>query len=107
MTDILYPRPPYLKHKMPNEKEKEDIIIKKGEMLYEELGELGRRESSVREIPLESYVYAYMKLIHSSYKYVIDTHLHDKKMGPRLDNLQNNFNLVMRDLWSYYNDKEK
>lgn len=48
MTDILYPRPPYLKHKMPNEKEKEDIIIKKGEMLYEELGELGRRESSVK-----------------------------------------------------------
>ena len=25
---------------MPNEKEKEDIIIKKGEMLYEELGDL-------------------------------------------------------------------
>jgi len=25
---------------MPNEKETEDIIIKKGEMLYEELGEL-------------------------------------------------------------------
>jgi hypothetical protein len=55
----------YLRHKVPNEKETEDIIIKKGEILYEELGELGRRESSVREIPLESYVYAYMKLIHS------------------------------------------
>ena len=58
MTEILYPRLPYLKHKMPNEKETEDIIIKKGEMLYEELGELGRRESSVREIPVEAYVYA-------------------------------------------------
>lgn len=46
MTDILYPRPPYLKHKMPNEKEKEDIIIKKGEMLYEELGELDSKSSS-------------------------------------------------------------
>jgi hypothetical protein len=51
-------------------------------MLYEELGERGRRESSVREIPLEAYVYAYMKLIHSSCKYVIDTHLHDKKCTP-------------------------
>jgi hypothetical protein len=91
---------------MSNEKELEDIIIKKGEIVYKELEERGRREISVRDIPLESYVYAYMKLIHNSYKYVIDTHLRDKKMGPRLDNLQNNFNLVMKNLWSYYNDKK-
>jgi hypothetical protein len=92
---------------MSNEEELEDIIIKKGEILYKELDERGRRESSARDIPLESYIYAYMKEIHSLYKYVIDTHLHDKRMGSRLDNLQNNFNIVIKDLWSYYNDKRK
>ena len=92
---------------MSNDEELEDTIVKKGEILYKELDERGRRESSARDIPLESYVYAYMKEIHNLYKYVIDTHLHDKKMGLRLDNLQNNFNLVMKDSWSYYNDKKK
>ena len=74
-----------------------DIIIKRGEISYKKLNELERGESSVRNIPLESYVYAYLKLIHNSYRYVIDTHLQEK-MGPMLDNLQNKFNLVMKDL---------
>lgn len=92
---------------MTNQEEIENIIIKKGEVLYKELEERGRRESSTRDIPLESYVYAYLKQINSLYKYVIDTHIQDMNMGPRLDNLQNNFNIVMKDLWSYYNDKKK
>lgn len=92
---------------MTNQEEIENIIIKKGEVLYKELEERGRRESSTRDIPLESYVYAYLKQINSLYKYVIDTHIQDTNMGPRLDNLQNNFNIVMKDLWSYYNDKSK
>ena len=95
---------------MSNKNEREileEIIINKGEIVYKELEERERRESSARDIPLESYVYAYLKAIDSSYRHVIDTHLEDKRLGPRLDGLQDNFNVVMKDLWSYYNDKKK
>ena len=96
------------RHKMSNKKETlEEIIINKGETVYKELEELERRESTARDIPVESYVYAYLKAIDSSYRYLIDTHLDDKRMGPRLDSLQNRLKLVMEDLWSYYNDKKK
>lgn len=94
--------------KMSNEKETpEEIIINKGEIVYKELEERERHESTARDIPIESYVYAYLKAIDSAYKYLIDTHLHDKTMGPRLDGLKGSFNLVMEDLRSYYNEKEK
>ena len=93
---------------MSNKKETpEEIIINKGEIVYKELEERERRESTAKDIPIESYVYAYLKAIDSAYKYLIDIHLHDKTMGPRLDGLQSSFNLVMEDLRSYYNDKEK
>ena len=93
---------------MSNEKETlEEIIINKGEIVYEELEERERSESSARDIPLESYVYAYLKAIDSSYRHVIDTHVDGKRVGPRLDGLRDNFNLVIDDLWSYYNDKKK
>ena len=101
------------RHKMSNEKETrnektpEEIIISKGEIVYEELEERERSESSARDIPLESYVYAYLKAIDSSYRHVIDTHVDGKRVGPRLDGLRDNFNLVIDDLWSYYNDKKK
>ncbi|MPZ08348.1 MAG: hypothetical protein GEU26_18365 [Nitrososphaeraceae archaeon] len=96
------------RHKMSNEKETpEEIIINKGEIVYKELEERERRESTAKDIPIESYVYAYLKAVDSAYKYLIDTHLHDKIMGPRLDGLKDSFNLVMEDLWSYHNDKEK
>ena len=96
------------RHNMSNEKETlEEIIINKGEIVYKELEERERRESSTRDIPLESYVYAYLKAIDSSYRYLIDTHLDDNRMGPRLDSLQNRLKLVMEDLWSYYNGKKK
>ena len=98
MTDILYPRLPYLKHKMPNEKETEDIIIKKGEMLYEELGELGRRVSSVKGDTIRIIRIR----IHETDSQFIQKTLFIltftiKKWVQRLDNLQNNFNLVMKD----------
>ncbi len=94
--------------KMSNEKETpEEIIINRGEIVYKELEEREGHESTARDIPIESYVYAYLKAIDSAYKYLIDTHLHDKTMGPRLDGLKDRFNLVIEDLWSYYNDKEK
>jgi hypothetical protein len=96
------------RHKMSNKKETpEEIIINKGEIVYKELEEREGRESTARDIPIESYVYAYLKAIDNAYKYLIDTHIHDKIMGPRLDGLKDSFNLVMEDLWSYYNDKEK
>jgi hypothetical protein len=91
----------------PNEKTPEEIIINKGEIVYKELEERERRESTAKDIPVESYVYAYLKAIDSSYRYLIDSHLDDKRMGPRLDSLQNRLKLVMEDLWSYYNDKKK
>jgi hypothetical protein len=78
---------------MSSENELGDIIVKKDEIVYKELDERGIRESSARDISLESYVYAYMKEIHSLYNYVIDTHLHDKKMGSRLDNLDRECNI--------------
>jgi hypothetical protein len=104
---ILYLCPIYLEHTMPNKKELEEIIINKGEMVYKELEEREGRESTTRDIPVESYVYAYLKAIDSAYRYLIDTHKDDKRMGPRLDSLQNRFKIVMEDLWSYYNEKKK
>ena len=104
------------RHKMSNEKETpneknavitEEIIINKGEIVYKELEEREGRESTAKDIPVESYVYAYLKAIDSSYRYLIDSHLDDKRMGPRLDSLQNRLKLVMEDLWSYYNGKKK
>jgi hypothetical protein len=92
---------------MPNKKELEEIIINKGEIVYKELEEREGRESTTRDIPVESYVYAYLKAIDSAYRYLIDTHKDDKRMGPRLDSLQNRFKIVMEDLWSYYNEKKK
>jgi hypothetical protein len=94
------------RHKMSNEKELEEIIINKGEMVYKELVEREGRESTARDIPVESYVYAYLKAIDSAYRYLIDTHQDDKRMGPRLDSLENRFKIVMKDLWSYYNKKK-
>jgi hypothetical protein len=74
---------------MSNEKETpEEIIINKGEIVYKELEECEGRESTARDIPIESYVYAYLKAIDNTYKYLIDIHLHDKIMGPRLDGLK-------------------
>jgi hypothetical protein len=92
---------------MPNKKELEEIIINKGEMVYKELEEREGRESTARDIPVELYVYAYLKAIDSAYRYLIDTHKYDKRMGPRLVSLQNRFKIVMEDLWSYYNEKKK
>lgn len=92
---------------MSNEKETlEEIIINKGEIVYKELEERERRESSARDIPLESYVYAYLKAVDSAYRYLIETHQNDKRMGPRLDSLQNRFKIVIEDLWSYYNKSQ-
>ena len=49
---------------MSNKKETpEEIIINKGEIVYKELEEREGRESSARDIPIESYVYAYLKAI--------------------------------------------
>ena len=91
-----------------NERETlEEIIIKKGETVYKELEERERRESTAKDIPVESYVYAYLKAIDSSYRYLINIHLDDKRMGPRLDSLQNRLKLIMEDLWSYYNEIRK
>ncbi len=59
-----------------------------------------------RDIPVESYVYAYLKAIDSAYRYLIDTHQDDKRMGQRLDSLENRFKIVMKDLRSYYNKKK-
>lgn len=93
---------------MSNKKEPpEEIIINKGEIVYKELEEREGRESTARDMPIESYVYAYLKAIDNAEKYLIDTHIHDKIMGPRLDGLKDSFNLVMEDLRSYYNGKEK
>ena len=39
---------------MSNEEELEDTIVKKGEILYKELDERVKRESSARDMPLES-----------------------------------------------------
>jgi len=84
------------RHKMSNKKETpEEIIINKGEIVYKELEEREGHESTARDIPIESYVYAYLKAIDSAYKYLIDIHLHDKTMGPRLDGLKDRFNLVI------------
>ena len=94
------------RHKMSNEKELEEIIINKGEMVYKELVEREGRESTARDIPVESYVYAYLKAIDSAYRYLIDTHQDDKRMGQRLDSLENRFKIVMKDLRSYYNKKK-
>lgn len=92
---------------MPNKKELEETIIKKGEMVYKELVEREGRESTARGIPVESYVYAYLKAVDSAYRYLIETHQDDKRISPRLDSLQNRFNIVMEDLRSYYNEKSQ
>jgi hypothetical protein len=91
---------------MPNKKELEETIINKGEMVYNELVEREGRESTARGIPVESYVYAYLKAVDSAYRYLIETHQDDKRMGPRLDSLQNRFKIVIEDLWSYYNKSQ-
>jgi hypothetical protein len=91
---------------MSNKKELEEIIINKGEMVYKEIVEREGRESTARDIPVESYVYAYLKAIDNAYRYLIETYRDDERMGPRLDSLQNRFKIVMEDLWSYYNKKK-
>jgi hypothetical protein len=91
---------------MSNEKELEEIIMNKGEMVYKEFVEREGHESTARDIPVESYIYAYLKATDSGYRYLIDTHQDDNRMGPRLDSLQNRFKIVMKDLWSYYNKKK-
>lgn len=96
---------------MSNEEELEDIIVKKGNTL--ELDERGRRESSARDIPLESYVYAYMKEIHSLYKFVI---CHSKSIIMHRTRLKRKFFLFCpkinwfsysRGQYTYYIDNDR